>query len=103
MVACGPAPHPHYETDPTLVVEVLSPSTRNTDRREKAAAYAMSPNLRKLLLVDTNERRIEVARPVDGRIQGWDAFGPGDVVFTDYGDINIDAHYDALEATATTA
>ncbi len=31
MVACGPAPHRLYETDPALVVEMLSPSTADVD------------------------------------------------------------------------
>src|SRR5215471_2058588 len=40
MVVCGRAPHRLYETDPVLIVEVLSPSTQDQDRREKAVAYA---------------------------------------------------------------
>lgn len=102
MVACGSAPDPLYETDPALIVELLSPPTSSIDRREKAVAYAAAPNLRLLLLVDPNERRIEVAHPVDGRIHDWMAYGPGDVIGTDYGDIAVDALYDALDAAATT-
>ncbi len=102
MVACGRAPHEQYETDPTLIAEIASPSTRNVDRREKATAYATATTLRLLLLVDPNERRIEAARPVDGKIQRWDVYGPGDVVITDYGIISVDALYDELDATATT-
>ena len=102
MVACGPAPHLQHETDPALIVEFASPSTRNVDRREKATAYAMATSLRLLMLVDPNGRRIEVARPVDGRIQRWDVYGPGNVVVTDYGVIDTDALYDELDATATT-
>ncbi|MBA2617877.1 MAG: Uma2 family endonuclease, partial [Rubrobacter sp.] len=44
MVACGPEPDdPYYEDDPCLVVEVVSPSTETTDRREKLAAYKRIP------------------------------------------------------------
>ena len=43
---CGPAANRLYEADASLVVEVLSPSTQDTDRREKAAAYATLPGLR---------------------------------------------------------
>nr|MBA3793598.1 Uma2 family endonuclease [Rubrobacter sp.] len=40
MVACGSEPeNPYYEDAPCLVVEVVSPSTESTDRREKLAAY----------------------------------------------------------------
>lgn len=102
MVAAGPAPDPRYETDPALMVEVLSPSTSSIDRREKAVAYAAAPSLRLLLLVDPNERRIEVAHAVEGRIHDWMAYGPGDVIGTDYGEIAVDALYDALDAAATT-
>ncbi|MGI8632167.1 MAG: Uma2 family endonuclease [Solirubrobacterales bacterium] len=101
MVACGSAPDEQYETDPTLIVEIQSPSTRGIDRREKATAYAMASTLRLLLLVDPNERRIEVAHPADGKIRDWAVFGPGDVVFTDYGVIHVDALCDELDATAT--
>jgi Uma2 family endonuclease len=101
MVVCGPAAHRLYETDPTLVIEVLSPSTADTDRREKAVAYAASPTLRHLLLVDPDRRRVEVAHPVEGELV-WDVCGPGDVVVTAYGDIDVDAFYDQLDAVATT-
>ena len=37
---CGPAAARLSEADLTVVVEVLSPSTGDTDRREKAVAYA---------------------------------------------------------------
>lgn len=102
MVVCGPAAHRRYETDPTLVIEVLSPSTADTDRREKALAYAASPALRQLLLVDPDRRRIEVAQRSANELT-WQAYGPGDVIVTDYGPIDIDAFYDQLDATATTS
>jgi Uma2 family endonuclease len=102
MVVCGRAPHRLYETDPAVIVEVLSPSTRDLDRREKAVAYAESPDLRLLILVDVEARRVEVARPADGRIRDWKVYGPGEVVSSPYGDIDVDACYDALDRSATT-
>lgn len=101
MVACGKAPDRLYETDPTLVIEVLSPSTAGVDRREKAAAYTASPTLALLLLVDPDSRRIEAASTQDGTLS-WRAYGPGSVVFTDYGDLDVDGFYDSLDASATT-
>src|SRR5437764_12545211 len=56
MIVCAAAPHRLYETAPTLIVEVLSPSTQTQDRREKAVAYAESPALEMLLLVDPDTR-----------------------------------------------
>ena len=101
--ACGSAPHRLYETEPTVIVEVLSRSTADLDRREKAVAYAACPSLDLLLLVDPNARRVEAARPRDGRIDEWTAYGPGDVIAISYGDLDIDVLYDTVDATATTA
>ncbi|MCA1844572.1 MAG: Uma2 family endonuclease [Actinobacteria bacterium] len=103
MVACGAAPHRLYETDPALIVEVLSPSTADVDRREKAVAYAAATSLGLLLLVDSDARRIEAARPAQGTIGNWTVYGVGTIVTTAYGDIEVDALHDAVDRTATTA
>jgi len=42
--------------DPCLVVEVTSPSTRATDRREKLAGYQRIPSLRAYLLVEQGRK-----------------------------------------------
>jgi len=47
---------------------LLSPSTADTDRREKATAYASTGSLDVLLLVDPDIRRIEAARVFGGRV-----------------------------------
>jgi Uma2 family endonuclease len=103
MVVCGQAPHRLYETDPALVVEVLSPSTADVDRREKAVAYAEATSLRLLVLVDPETRRMELARPVSGAIDAWEVSGPGEVLATEFGDIDVDALYDSIDRTATTS
>ena len=59
----------------------------DVDRREKALAYAASSRLELFLLVDPDRRRIEAARPVGGRLR-WNFHVPGDVIFTDYGDMH---------------
>jgi Uma2 family endonuclease len=102
MVVCGKAPHVQHETDPTLIVEVESPSTRNIDRREKVIAYAHTTSLRLVLLVDPDDRRIEAAYPQEGRVHHWTVFGPGDLIPAEYGVLHIDALYDELDAIATT-
>jgi Uma2 family endonuclease len=39
-------------TNPTLIVEVLSPSTRKSDRTQKTFMYREIPSMREILLVD---------------------------------------------------
>lgn len=101
MVVCGPAADRLFEQDPTLVVEVLWPSTEQVDRREKAAAYAGSGTLRQYVLVDPDRRRIEVATPGGDGLR-WAAYGPGDVVPLLFGALPVDDFYDRVDATATT-
>lgn len=102
MVVCGPAAHRLYETDASLVVEVLSPSTTDVDHREKAVAYAGTASLEQLILVHPDVPRIEVAQPRDGAVRTWEAFGPGGVIRTAFGDIDVDALYEAITRAATT-
>ena len=52
-------------TNPTLVVEVLSPSTAAYDRGEKLDHYKKIPSLREVVLVAHDERLIEVWRRGD--------------------------------------
>lgn len=61
MVVCEKEPeHPYYFVeDPCLIVEVTSPNTENTDRREKLEAYKTLPTLMEYLIVSQDERKIE--------------------------------------------
>ena len=60
MVACGPEPDdPYVEDAPCLAVEVTSPSTARTDRREKATAYTALPSLGAYLVVDQGRRLVD--------------------------------------------
>ena len=100
LIVCGKAADVYYETDAALIVEVRSPSTSDVDRREKAVAYATLPGLGLYLLVDAYYRRIDAGvRSGDG--WSWETHGPGAVVLTPYGDIDIDALYDEVDATSS--
>jgi len=56
--------------DATLVVEVLSESTAEIDRREKLVAYQKLPGLRAYWIVSQTEQRIELhSRDAEGRWQ----------------------------------
>lgn len=83
MVACDPAPDdPYVETAPCLVVEVLSPSTRRTDRREKAAAYRALDSLSAYVIVHQPLRRVEwYTRDADGAWRVADLGGNGVITF----------------------
>lgn len=52
---------------PTLIAEVISPSTENVDRREKAMMYREIPTLEEYMLVAEEESEVVIAR----RRQGW--------------------------------
>lgn len=59
MVVCAPEPeNEYYETDPCILVEVLSESTKNTDLREKVAVYRQLASLQTYLIVDPGSKTI---------------------------------------------
>jgi len=60
VVVCGPVDmEGSVIRNPCLVVEVLSPSTRATDQREKLVAYQKIRALGACLLVEQDERVVE--------------------------------------------
>ena len=67
MVACGPNTDIRFCTNPRLVVEVLSPSTERTDRREKASNYRQIPSLEEYVLVAQRKPEVSIYR----RSQHW--------------------------------
>jgi Uma2 family endonuclease len=59
-----------HVTNPTLVVEVLSPGTEEYDRGEKREHYQKLASLREYVLIAQQRRRVEVfARAEDGAWQ----------------------------------
>lgn len=66
VVRCGkPLDNVHLITDPVLIVEVLSGSTALIDRREKRAAFRVTPSIREYVIVDQYRRRVEMWRKRD--------------------------------------
>ena len=60
MVACDPSDnHELYRKRPCLLVEVISPSTHLTDRREKLLAYQAIESLQGYLMVYRDQHRVE--------------------------------------------
>ncbi len=62
MVTCGSAVAGDEQaiTDPLLVIEVLSPSTKGYDKRDKFILYRSFASLREYVLIDPALRQVEV-------------------------------------------
>lgn len=58
----------NFVSAPTIVIEVLSPSTEKVDRREKWFAYRQVSSLQEYVLVDQERQWVEVFRRHEG---GW--------------------------------
>jgi Uma2 family endonuclease len=58
-------PDQHSITEPILIVEVLSPSTENQDRKVKLVDYRSIPSVQEVLLVDSTRRYCELLRRLD--------------------------------------
>ena len=63
VVTCSKADtNPYFSTEPVLVVEILSPSTEAADRVDKRLAYQSLPGLKEYVLVNQDQRKVEVYR-----------------------------------------
>ncbi|MGB6294731.1 MAG: Uma2 family endonuclease [Rivularia sp. (in: cyanobacteria)] len=61
VVSCDADDNDRFSLDyPCLIIEVLSPSTEITDRREKLAHYRNLSSLQEYVLVSQNEVKVEV-------------------------------------------
>lgn len=67
VVACGKAEAGDEQivSDAKLVIEVLSPSARGYDKRDKFALYRTAPSLREYALVDPLTRQVEIFTLMD--------------------------------------
>jgi Uma2 family endonuclease len=82
-VVCGPRElHPEDQnavTNPTLIVEVLSPGTAGYDRGDKFEHYKRIPSLRQYVLVGCPERSVEVRTRDASDLWTAETSGAGDV------------------------
>src|SRR5207245_6408373 len=76
MVVCGTPEFIHRQTDtllnPTLIAEVLSPSTAEYDRGQKFELYKALPSLRDYLLVEQDRVAVEYFQRAKGS-RKWSA------------------------------
>ena len=63
MVACNPNDKAsHYRDHPSVLVEVMSPTTERTDRREKLFAYREIASLEEYVLIAQDSQEVVVYR-----------------------------------------
>ena len=81
-VDCAPPRADSYEAHrPTVVIEVLSPSTRKIDRFTKLEEYRRHPSLRHILLIDPDAVAAKLySRPDEGAWSDVDLIGRDAVV-----------------------
>jgi Uma2 family endonuclease len=97
MVACGTPPtDERLEDAPSLLVEVLSPSTQSTDRREKLMVYKGISGLNAYLIVDQMQRRVD--RHWRDTTGDWrhDVFADDGVVPVSCGPLNLTLTLDEI-------
>ena len=63
LVTCeGEFKNPYYCEEPILIVEVVSPSTRQIDRREKLRAYRQMPSAQEYVIIEQEKITVEIYR-----------------------------------------
>ena len=97
-VVCGPIEthpeDPDAVTNPSVLVEVLSPTTERDDRGEKFAQYRKLPSLRDYVLVAQEHRRVEHFRRAEGGAWTLVERGPGERVELSIGaSLDVDEIY----------
>lgn len=66
-VTCSPHEPKQYATpNPVLIVEILSPSTENDDRKVKLPVYRSIPSVQEIVLIHSEQVYAEVHRRLDG-------------------------------------
>ncbi|MCA9836013.1 MAG: Uma2 family endonuclease [Trueperaceae bacterium] len=81
MVVCHkPEQNPYFETEPCILVEVLSQSTKDIDLREKMLSYKSLPSAELYLIVDTERLAVrQYWRDGEGKWQLQEHAGDGDI------------------------
>jgi Uma2 family endonuclease len=69
MVVCDPSDSgKDYRERPTIIIEVISPNTELTDRREKALAYRHIPTIQNYVLVEQDRMAATIMHRAE---PGW--------------------------------
>jgi Uma2 family endonuclease len=79
IVTCNPQDQDRFLLNyPCLIVEVLSPSTETTDRREKLVNYRTLESLQEYVLVSQDEIKVEVYHQDNQENWSMQTLGKGD-------------------------
>ena len=63
LVSCETQPeNSYFRNKPSLIIEVISPSTEHIDRREKLLFYQQMPSVQEYVVVDQHRMNVEVHR-----------------------------------------
>lgn len=103
VVTCEPYdPHSVFKTSPVIIMEVLSPSTKRIDLREKLIGYRKLDSLMEYLTISQDRREIEIHRRITG--DKWESTTinpPEDVILQSFPNtrlkIDLDSIYDDTE------
>jgi Uma2 family endonuclease len=69
MVACDPSDNAkYYRERPSHIIEVISPDTERTDRREKMLAYREIPGIKSYIILEQDRIQATLLRPAPS---GW--------------------------------
>ena len=75
LVVCGEINQDEHFTDkPLIIIEILSPSTALTDRREKMFAYKEIESLAEYVLIEQDKIYAEIYRRRDDGLWSWIEF-----------------------------
>jgi Uma2 family endonuclease len=100
VVSCDPEDLAAQDaiTHPTLIVEVLSPSTREYDRGDKFKFYRTLPSLQEYILIDTDRISVEYFRRGEGRMWLYTLYETGEALeLQSLGvEIEVDAIYEGV-------
>jgi Uma2 family endonuclease len=102
MVSCEPLkPEALFLTAPCLIIEVLSPSTTNVDRREKLIAYRSIASLKEYALFSQDQKQVELYRKdSDGNWHCQVYEGSEKLRLSALGSVTIDLDLDTIYAGA---
>lgn len=97
-VICGPLQRDvedrNAAVNPTLLAEVLSPSTAAYDRGEKLDHYAHLTTLREVVLIDSTRAHVDVYRRLGEKAWERHGYGPGERI--PLGSIEVSIELDEL-------